>query len=121
MPTTMTADRLMEIARTKDKLTMLALLFQRMLEDLGKDVSDLAALDKDEVAKHLIELSQKPPRRNAYGLVTHQWDECAEGFRCKCGDDLIVSDETVICTCGRTYRIYHMLLVEEANGHEANV
>lgn len=121
MPTTMTADRLMDIARSKDKWTMLAMLFQRMLEDLGQNVVDLVELDKDEIAKRLIELSQKPPHRNAYGLVAHQWDECVAGFRCRCGHEIVVSDEPVRCDCGRKYWIYCTLLVEEANGPKTNV
>jgi len=108
----MTADKLMDFARHKDEYHLKMLIFQRMLESVGFDVSAIVGMSKDEAANHLRN-EQVPKCRGAYNETKHVWGECAECFICPCGEKLQVSDEDVECACGRKYSIYHTLLVEE--------
>lgn len=45
------------------------------------------------------------------------WSEYACKFLCPCGEDVLLSDELVICECGRIYRLVIRVEVKENAEH----
>lgn len=47
--------------------------------------------------------------------IKYKWTDSTALIVCKCGEELVLSDEVVICNCGIKYRLKQVIEMEESN------